>query len=80
VRLPDGVDRNWFRRTFVTTYMTYVGELMNPWDVPAKQAMEKMQVIWAETGGTEYKITDSTPIYRKVRGRYVLEQQTNIRI
>jgi hypothetical protein len=60
--------------------MTYVGELMNPWDVPAKQAMEKMQVIWAETGGAEYEITDSTPIYRKVRGRYVLEQQTNIRI
>jgi hypothetical protein len=55
--------------------MTYVGELEGPWDVPAKQAVEKMQVIWDRTDGIDYKITESTPVYQKVRGRYELDHK-----
>jgi len=58
--------------------MAYVGQLMNPWDVPARQAVEKMQLIWNGTGGVKYNITTSTTVYQKVRVRFGLNHKPNI--
>ncbi|KAI9448605.1 hypothetical protein BJY52DRAFT_1193317 [Lactarius psammicola] len=54
--LPDWIDARWFRHTFVSTYMAFVGQTANPWDVPIKQAIEVMQKIWNETNGNDYTI------------------------
>jgi hypothetical protein len=40
--LPDYVNAKWFRKTFIPTYMAYVNQVMNPWEVPAKLAVEKI--------------------------------------
>jgi hypothetical protein len=70
--LPDWVDARWFRHTFVTTYMAFVGQTADPWDVPAKQAVLAMQKIWDATNSREYEITTSTAIYKKVCGSVCL--------
>ncbi|KAG1844763.1 hypothetical protein C8R48DRAFT_678368 [Suillus tomentosus] len=44
--LPEGIDPKIWRRVFISTYIQYVATLANPWEVPAKLACEKMQVIW----------------------------------
>ncbi|KAF8508180.1 hypothetical protein JB92DRAFT_2954585 [Gautieria morchelliformis] len=49
--LPDWIDGKWFRHTFVTTYMAFVGQTVNPWDA---------------TNSHEYEITSSTAVYQKV--------------
>ena len=78
--LPDSVDAKWFRHTFIPAYMAYVGQLKDPWDVPAKQAVEMMQKIWDETGGPDYEITTSTAVYQKVCGTFTPDHKTNIHI
>ncbi|KAG1812060.1 uncharacterized protein BJ212DRAFT_1301602 [Suillus subaureus] len=35
-----------WHHVFISTYIQYVATLANPWEVPAKLACEKMQVIW----------------------------------
>jgi hypothetical protein len=64
--LPDWVEPQWFRHTFVTTYMAFVGQTTDPWDVPIKQSVKVMQKIWNATASSEYEITASTLIYQKV--------------
>jgi len=64
--LPEWVDVQWFRHKFVTTYMAFVGQTANPWDVPVKQSVLAMQKIWDATSSYRYKITASTTIYKKV--------------
>jgi len=64
--LPDGVDLKIWRRSFVSTFMQYVGSSPNPWDIPAKLACEKMQLIWdARTpeyrSGTQMAVTNLCP-------------------
>jgi hypothetical protein len=53
--------------------MAYVGQAMNPWEIPAKLAVEVMQKIWDALGGPDYIITTSSAVYQKVRGRFVLD-------
>ena len=67
--LPGWIDGHWFRRTFVSTYMAFVGRTANPWDVPPEQAVLVMQKIWDATTHHNYEITVSTPVYSKVSGR-----------
>lgn len=69
--LPDGVLEKWFWSRFVSTYMAFVGQTADPWDVPVHRAVEVMQKIWDATGPIAYDITPSTPIYQKVR--YVID-------
>jgi hypothetical protein len=76
-KLPAWIDAKWFRQTFVSTYMAFVGQLMDPWDVPAMLAVEKMQVIWDVTAIQDYEITTSTHVYRKVCDGFVLDHKTN---
>jgi hypothetical protein len=64
--LPDWIDVLWFRRTFVTTYMAFVGQTANPWDVPITQAVEVMQKIWDATNDHEYEITAASVVWQKV--------------
>src|SRR5690348_13776819 len=64
--LPDWVNPTWFRYTFVTTYMSFVGQTTNPWDVPVKQAVVVMQKIWDAISHQPYEITSSSVLYRKV--------------
>ncbi|KAH8980733.1 hypothetical protein EDB86DRAFT_3087613 [Lactarius hatsudake] len=63
--LPAQVNNDWFRRTFVTTYMAFVGQTNDPWEVPVRQSVQVMQKIWDATGGIEYEITSKTAIYQK---------------
>ncbi|KAG2337302.1 hypothetical protein BDR05DRAFT_895479, partial [Suillus weaverae] len=44
--LPKGIDPKIWCHVFISTYIQYVATLANPWEVPAKLACEKMQVIW----------------------------------
>ena len=46
--------------------MAFVGQTANPWDVPAKQAIQVMQKIWNDTTDNEYEIMTSTAVYLKV--------------
>ena len=48
------------------TYMVFVGQTANPWDVPVKQSVQVMQKIWDATSRYEYEITMSAAIYQKV--------------
>jgi len=64
--LPDWIEAQWFRHTFVTTYMVFVSQTIDPWDVPVKQSVKVMQKIWDVTSHNEYKIMASTAIYQKV--------------
>jgi len=50
--------------------MAFVGQTMDPWDVPVKQAVEVMQKIWGATSDHEYEIMTSTPVYQKVCDRF----------
>ncbi|KAH9022634.1 hypothetical protein EDB85DRAFT_1895159 [Lactarius pseudohatsudake] len=63
--LPTWLDSKWFRQTYITTYMAYVSQATDPWDVPTKLAVETMQRIWDGSGGRNYKITASTAVYQK---------------
>ena len=70
--LPDGVDLKTWRRSFVATYMQYVGSSPNPWDIPAKLACEKMQLIWdAVFPNIKYKVTSTSAVYFLVRPPYI---------
>ena len=64
--LPRWIDSQWFRHTFVTTYMAFVGQTTNPWDVPVKQSVKVMQKIWDATSSFEYAVTTNTAVYHKV--------------
>ena len=64
--LPDWIDARWFRQIFVTTYMSFVGQSVDPWDVSAKRAVEVMQAIWDATNDKVYEVTTSTMVYQKV--------------
>ena len=48
------------------TYMAFVGQTADPWDVPVKQSVKVMQKIWDETNNYQYEITTSTAVYQKV--------------
>jgi len=50
--------------------LAYVGQSMDPWDIPAKLAVETMQKIWDATGGPAYEITTSSPVYQKVCDKF----------
>ncbi|KAH9058004.1 hypothetical protein EDB83DRAFT_2224795 [Lactarius deliciosus] len=63
--LPKWVENRWFWRTFVTTYMAFVGQTNDPWEVPVRQSVQVMQKIWDATGGRKYEITAKTAIYQK---------------
>ncbi|KAF8222298.1 hypothetical protein L208DRAFT_1323430 [Tricholoma matsutake] len=63
--LPSWIEPQWFRHTFVTTYMAFVGQTTDPWDVPVKQSVKVMQKIWDETSSYQYEITTSTSVYQK---------------
>jgi hypothetical protein len=65
--LPDWVNAKWFQQSFVTTYMAYVGQSMDPWDMPPKLAVKTMQTIWNATGGKDYEVTALTAVYQKVQ-------------
>jgi hypothetical protein len=78
--LPNLVNTKWFWHTFITTHMAYVGQVREPWDVPTKLAVEAMQNIWDGASSQDYEIMTSTAIYQKVRGRFVLNHETNIYI
>jgi len=43
--LPDWVNAQWFHKMFIMTYMAFVGQTMDPWDVPVKQSALIMQKI-----------------------------------
>ena len=64
--LPDWIDQWWFHQTFIMTYMSFIAQSANPWDIPSKQGLEVMQMIWNATNGNDYQITISTLIYQKV--------------
>ena len=49
--------------------MAFVGQTVNPWDVPVRQSLLVMQKIWDVTSTVEYQITPTTPIYQKVCDR-----------
>jgi hypothetical protein len=49
--------------------MAFVGQTVDPWDVPVKQAIDIMQKIWNSISSEPYEITDSTPVYKKVCDR-----------
>jgi uncharacterized protein YukE len=79
--LLDSVEPRWFRYTFVPTYMTFVGQSTDPWEVPTKQAVEVMQKIWDTTSECKYEIAASTAIYQKVCRRnssVLFQSNTNI--
>jgi hypothetical protein len=46
--------------------MTFVAPTMDPWEVPATQAVEVMQKIWNVTSSFEYEIMTSMAVYLKV--------------
>ncbi|KAH8979504.1 hypothetical protein EDB86DRAFT_2814567 [Lactarius hatsudake] len=76
--LPTQVNNDWFRRTFVTTYMAFVGQTNDPWEVPVRQSVQVMQKIWDATGGIEYEITSKTAIYQKVHDFFLTQTILNI--
>jgi hypothetical protein len=66
---PDNIDLKWFRYTFISTYITFVSQTADPWDVPVRQAIEVMQKIWDATSDDKYEIMTSTLVYQRV-GHY----------
>jgi len=46
--------------------MAFVGQTVDPWDVPVKQAVQVMQKIWDATNDSEYEITASSAVFQKV--------------
>jgi hypothetical protein len=70
--LPDGVELKTWRRSFVSTYMQYVGSSPNPWDIPATLACEKMQLIWDTVfPDIEYDVTGTSTVYHIVRPPHI---------
>lgn len=65
--LPDEVDRQVWRRTFVPTFMMHVARQDNPFEHNVKAGCAAMQKIWDELVGTPYNIVHSSPIYQLVR-------------
>ena len=62
--LPAGVDQKLWRSAFISTYMQFVATQPNPWEVPAKLACEKMQLIWdAIFPDIEYTVTVTSAVY-----------------
>jgi hypothetical protein len=51
--------------------MAFVGQTMNPWDIPVKQSLEVMQKIWDATSSFDYVITTDTAVYHKVSDQLV---------
>ena len=47
-------------------YMAFIGQTINPWDVPVKKAIKVMQQIWDATNSHKYVIISSTAVYQKV--------------
>ncbi|KAF8267176.1 hypothetical protein EI94DRAFT_1802114 [Lactarius quietus] len=63
--LPSFIEARWFRATFVSTYMTFIAQTVDPWIVPVAQALEVMQKIWDATSSFKYKIETSSAVYQK---------------
>ncbi|KAN0130427.1 hypothetical protein V8E53_011828, partial [Lactarius tabidus] len=72
--LPTFITAKWFRFTFVSTYMTFVAQTADPWEVPAMQAVEVMQKIWNVTILFEYNIMTSTAVYLNSKSMYLTVQ------
>ena len=66
MELPQWIEAQWFQHTFVTTYMVFVGQTINPWEVPVKQSTMVMQKIWDATSRFDYIVTSDTEVYHKV--------------
>ncbi|KAF8264143.1 hypothetical protein EI94DRAFT_1703489 [Lactarius quietus] len=67
-KLPSFIEAKWFQATFVSTYMTFVAQTMDPCNVPVAQALEVMQKIWDATSSFKYKIetsSTSSAVYQK---------------
>ena len=62
--LPHWIDAHWFQKIFVTTYMAFVGETINLWEVPIKQSVKVMQKIWNATSNLEYTITTELSVLK----------------
>jgi len=70
------------------TYMVFVGQTADPWDVPVKQLVQVMQKIWDTTSCYEYEITTSAAIYQKVHDwlhlrtilKYIPDSSTPLRL
>lgn len=71
--LPDGVElKAAWRRSFVSTYMQFVGSSANPWDIPPKLACEKMQLIWdAVFPDIKYDVTSTSTVYHIVSPSHI---------
>jgi hypothetical protein len=66
--LPAGIDQKLWRPIFISTYMQFVAWQPDPWDVPAKLACEKLQLMWdAIFSGTDYIVTSTGVVYLLVR-------------
>jgi hypothetical protein len=76
--LPNYIEPKWFRYTFVSTYIAFVSQTLDPWHVPVQKAVDAMQKIWDATSPFEFKIARSTPVYRKVCDQSVLIPETMI--
>ncbi|KAG2116988.1 uncharacterized protein F5147DRAFT_567354, partial [Suillus discolor] len=62
--LPEGINPKIWCRVFISTYIQYVATLANPWEVPAKLACEKMQVIWdAIFSHISHTVTSLSSVY-----------------
>ena len=70
--LPDGFNLKTWHSSFVSTYMQYVGSSPNPWDVPAKLACKKMQLIWDVVfPDIEHEVTSTSTVYYLVSPPYI---------
>jgi hypothetical protein len=54
--------------------MAFVGQTVNPWEVPMSQALEVMQKIWDATNDHEYTITAKSPVAQKVCDKLCLSE------
>ncbi len=74
--LLDWVNVQWFQHIFVTTYMVFIGQTANPWDVPVKHSVLVMQRIWDATSHHEYEITTSSSVYKKACDQFLSRVMT----
>ena len=62
--LPAGIDQKLWRPVFISTYIQFVATQPNPWEIPAKLACEKMQLIWdAIFPNIEYTVIPTSAVY-----------------
>jgi hypothetical protein len=62
--LPEGTDQRLWRRTFISTYIQFVGTQPDPWDIPAALACEKLQIIWDTVfPSIPYTVTSTSAVY-----------------